>query len=539
MLGVAEVDCCSPAFAGKGHGGLFQQTTSVGADDTALRAVVADHGMPATRLSWDDWLFRPVDNSRLAAFRIVFGVLLAIDLMEAWDWRVEMLSQRVIHFPYDGFSWIQLLPPWGAVLLQAVLVLACVFIAAGYWFRAASIVFFLGYTYSFLIDRAYFNNHFYLIVLFGGWLAVSNAHHRWSVDAAKGSVPKENLVPRWQIVGPAIQMAIPYFFGGIAKINADWLRGEPASNQIRALAEHGFYSSVVTQPWAGLAFAWAGLVFDLSIVPFLLWRKTRVLAITALLFFHLTNSIMFSIGIFPWLGIATTLLFLPDSWVSGLVRRLPLQRTTAARTVICTPVSPMRMRWIKCGFAVWLVVQCTLPLRHFLIPSNVGWAREGFYFAWTMKLNIKDYFLGFHICNPASGSCLAIDHDEDLTLYQQIWVPREPKGIVEYAKLLKQRAQAEGIANPVIVCDALCSLNGRPYQYLIDPAKDPSELCTSWFGHSPWIVPLDQAAPIGRYKHGLEKEKEVMAIIHDTRLKKGIFPEKLRGRRLRDITPDE
>jgi len=152
---------------------------------------------------------------------------------------------------------------------------------------------------------------------------------------------------------------------------------------------------------------------------------------------------------------------------------------------------------VACCFTAWFVMQFVLPLRHYLIPGNVGWTREGFYFAWTMKRDIKRGFLGFHLCDAATGQCRAVDHDRDLTFVQRYWLPGEPQGIVHYAKFLRERGIGEGIRDPVVVCDAVSSLNGRPYQYMVNPALDPATLTVPVFGHATWIVPLDETARLG------------------------------------------
>lgn len=484
------------------------------------------------------WLAEPVDNTTLVLFRIGFGLLVAVELGRAWSERVEMLSVRPVRFPYAGWEWLPLLPPQAAVLVHAGLFLCCICIAAGLCYRVAAPLFALGYTYSFLLDRAYFNNHFYLICLLGGWLAVGSASRRWSVDALRRPDRVSITVPNWQLWGPAIQMAIPYVYGGIAKLNGDWLRGEPMRAQLWELSDYPLLGLLVVQPWAGIVFAWCGMLFDLFIVPAILWRKTRCAAVVAMLIFHLTNMQMFQIGIFPWLGIVSVLLFLPPQAVSKVIRqRLWLQSDgdRPGRTIdeVPSPCSPFVM-WCC---IVWLGWQCLLPLRHYCIPGNVGWTREGFYFAWTMKLDLKSCFLGFHVCNPQTGECVAIDHERDLTNYQRYFLPREPQGIVQYARCVRERAMSEGLLSPVIVCDSVCALNGRPYQYLIDPSKDPADLSVPTFGHASWIVPLDAAAPIGNYKIGESKEAAVMAVIHEMRLKRGIFPERLRNKKIIDVTP--
>ena len=74
---------------------------------------------------------------------------------------------------------------------------------------------------------------------------------------------------------------------------------------------------------------------------------------------------------------------------------------------------------------------------------------------------------------------------------------------------------------------------------MIDPSLDPSELTVPIYGHAPWIVPLNESAPIGNYKTGAAKEAAVMAVVEDVRLRRGIFPERLRGKRIVDVTPKE
>jgi vitamin K-dependent gamma-carboxylase len=61
------------------------------------------------------------------------------------------------------------------------------------------------------------------------------------------------------------------------------------------------------------------LLFDLLVVPFLLWRKTRLAAFLVAVGFHVINMQLFDIGVFPWFSIATTALFFPPDWPRRLV----------------------------------------------------------------------------------------------------------------------------------------------------------------------------------------------------------------------------
>ncbi|MEJ7873187.1 MAG: HTTM domain-containing protein, partial [Rubrobacteraceae bacterium] len=112
-------------------------------------------------------LFAPVDIASLVFFRIAFGVLM---LWEVWIQFSNGLIQRnyidpTYHFTYYGFGWVQ---PWsgnGMYLHFLALGVLAVCIALGLWYRVSVVLFFVGFTYVFLLDQALYLNHFYLICL--------------------------------------------------------------------------------------------------------------------------------------------------------------------------------------------------------------------------------------------------------------------------------------------------------------------------------------------------------------------------------------
>src|SRR5690606_24154274 len=66
---------------------------------------------------------------------------------------------------------------------------------------------------------------------------------------------------------------------------------------------------LLTEEWFQYLVAWGGIGFDLLIGPALLWKKTRKVAFVLSIFFHLFNSFIFQVGVFPYLGIAFALFF--------------------------------------------------------------------------------------------------------------------------------------------------------------------------------------------------------------------------------------
>ncbi|MBK8024894.1 MAG: HTTM domain-containing protein [Chloroflexi bacterium] len=75
------------------------------------------------------------------------------------------------------------------------------------------------------------------------------------------------------------------------------------------------------------------------------------------LVFHLTNSQLFHIGIFPWFAIAANLLFLPSGWPRRCYAS-PWGPACGVRNAAVTPSSPH-----PCGMGLYAAVQILLPLR--------------------------------------------------------------------------------------------------------------------------------------------------------------------------------
>ena len=71
-------------------------------------------------------------------------------------------------------------------------------------------------------------------------------------------------------------------------------------------------------PWI---FSYGGLALDLFAWPALAFRRTRAVALLLLFSFHLLNATLFNIGIFPWMMLAATTVFLEPDWPRRFVGR--------------------------------------------------------------------------------------------------------------------------------------------------------------------------------------------------------------------------
>ena len=112
-------------------------------------------------------LFTPVDASFLAYFRIAFG---AIMLWETWrfiryDWVGLYFSGNEFYFKYWPFDFVQPWPGDGMYFHLVLMALFAVFILFGLFYRVSAAAFFLMISYLFLLEKAHYINHLYLVCL--------------------------------------------------------------------------------------------------------------------------------------------------------------------------------------------------------------------------------------------------------------------------------------------------------------------------------------------------------------------------------------
>jgi hypothetical protein len=451
-----------------------------------------------------DRAFAPVDIASLAVFRAAFGAFLAWEVVRyfRYGWIGSYYVEPEFHFTYFGFGWVT---PWPGALMYAhfvVLGLAAVGVMLGLYYRLSAFVLFVTFTHVFLLDQAFYLNHFYLIALLAFLLLMLPADGALSLDARRRPGLKRDDAPAFALWLMRAQVGIPYFYGGLAKLNADWLRGEPIASWILERTDLPLVGPHLAHPLAGLAFAYGGLALDLAIVPLLLWRRTRAWAFALAVFFHVMNAFLFRIGIFPWLMIAATTIFFEPDWP----RRYGLlpARAGAARPE-ATRLSPARERAIVAGVAVYLLVQALLPLRHFLYPGDVSWTEEGHLFAWHMKLRDKEATVRFRVTDADTGETWTVRPREHLSRRQARKMAGHPEMILQFAHYLAERGRLEGRTLEVRALTS-ASLNGREEQLLVDPgtdlAREPRTLRPAR-----WIVPLEKPLVPGGGRYELEDEE--------------------------------
>lgn len=441
----------------------------------------------------------PVDGASLAVFRIAFG---AIALVEVWryvskGWVDRYWTDPEFHFTYTGFGWVRPLPEGGMFVLWGLIAVAALGIMLGAFYRVSCTVFALAFGYSFLIEAARYLNHFYLIALLAALLAIVPAHRVWSVDSWSRRQPPGSSVPAWALWLLRFQIGVVYVYGGIAKLEPDWLRGEPMTTWLSRSGDLPLVGPLLTMDGAGVAAAWAGMVFDLFIVAAVAWRRTRVIALVFAAAFHLINNELFNLGIFPYLAFAALLLFCDPAWPRTTWYRLGGREPTPMVPSAATEPRGWRRHLGPVGLvlaAVYVAAQLLVPFRHIPEPGRSNWTEAGHTFAWHMKLRIKEGTASFRVTDPASGRTTAVDPGDVLHPWQHDKMAIRPEMLRQFAHHLAGLWAEAGVPDVEVRVITNVSLNGRPAQPLVDPDVDLAAEPVS-LGAPDWVVPLRHPLP--------------------------------------------
>jgi hypothetical protein len=447
-------------------------------------------------------LFNPVDISFLVFFRILFGGIMLWEVYRyfTYGWIARYFVEPAVNFTYYGFSWVKPWPGRGMYIHFFVLGLAAACVIIGFLYRIAAPVFFLTFTYFFLLDQTRYMNHFYLVCLISFLMCFLPAERAFSVDALLRRKIRSDVVPAWTLWLLRAQVGIPYFYGGIAKLNSDWIHGgEPMRTWLRPLAELKGGSPIFASDAVVYGFVIGGLLLDLLVVPLLLWRRTRFLALAGAIVFNLINSVIFDIGIFPWLMLGALLIFFPPDLVRRFARAFmspgegfPESSQASVRNSYAS-LSTSQKR-IACLLAAYLALQILFPLRHYLYPGNVSWTEEGHNFSWHMKLRTKVGEALFNVTHPRSGQTWTIKPEDYLESHQVMKVITKPDLLVLFSHYLAEEKRREGYDGVEVRAHVMVSLNGREPQLLIDPNVDLAKEEVSLLP-TRWILPL--TTPLG------------------------------------------
>ena len=428
--------------------------------------------------------FQRIDNSPLIIFRIFFGILVALECFGAiaTGWVKRNLVEPKYTFPFIDFSWLEVFTGEGMYLYYFLMGILGISIALGFKYRLSIIGFTLLWTGSYLMQKTAYNNHYYLLILISFLMCFFPAHKDYSLDVRMGFIKRGNSMYgyiKWTIV---LQLFIVYTYASIAKLYGDWLDFGMIELLMKSKSDYPLVGALLQEAWVHKIIGTCGILFDLLVIPALLWKPTRKWAFFASIFFHLFNSIIFQIGIFPYLSLAFSVFFFEPETIRKLFfkRKVPFQ---AQKTIV-----PNYKKTFLIGFCAYFLLQLILPIRHYFIKDDVLWTEEGHRMSWRMMLRDRRGTGQFKVVRK-NGSEIFVDIQTLLTKGQQRKVLAYPDFTWQFAQYLKRDLKEESEEISVYLIDSKVSINGRQPAPFIDPTIDLANIPWSPLSHSDWILP--------------------------------------------------
>ena len=430
--------------------------------------------------------FKPIDNAPLIIFRIFFGLLLAIESFGAiaTGWVKRVFIDPQFTFSHIGLEWLQPLPGSGMYFYYFIMGLCGLLIMIGYKYRWSLAVFTLLWSGVYFMQKSSYNNHYYLLILISLMMWFLPANRYASLDAKNNTKLHSLSMPQWCSWVMIGQVFIMYFFAAMAKFYAGWFNGDfpkllflnTSFKTIEPLLNHHSFH---------LFIAYSGFLFDLLVIPFFIYRKTRTIAFFCALFFHIFNAVFLQIGIFPFFALS----FIVFCYPPDFIRKLFFKKKPALDSAEVSFTShPPQLIWF---FIPYFIIQLILPIRHWFIKHDVLWTEEGHRLSWRMMLRARHGYTQFRVIDKKTNVLILYDYRKLITKKQQLFVEANPDGIWQMAQKIKQEFEAKNQEVSIYV-DSRVAINGGPYHRFIDPNVDFTTAKWNYFGHDEWVLVPDE-----------------------------------------------
>ncbi|HEY1097538.1 MAG TPA: HTTM domain-containing protein [Myxococcota bacterium] len=443
-------------------------------------------------------LARPVDGAGLAVFRILFGVLLAVGNLRFLlsGWPQKLYGEPTFFFRFAGFRHVPPLDVDSATWAYGGFVVCGVLIALGVLYRPAIVCFTVLFAWVQLADVTNYLNHYWLVLLLAACLCVLPATSCLALDNLLFR-RRQRSVPRGAYLLLMFQVGVVYVFAAIAKIGPDWLLyGQPLGVWLPGRSELPVIGTLIAQPIVALLASWCGFLYDASIVPLLLWRRSRPFAYVLVVVFHTLTSLFFSIGMFPVIMAVATTVFFSPSWP----RRFFGRWLVAAPSSSTFSSSSSSSSWSKPAtllLVVWCAVHVALPLRCFVIGDDVLWDEVGMRFSWRVMVREKSGSLSYKVTlGPLHNHKVVVVNPHDRLTWRQVnEMIGQPDLILQLAHAIRDDLNENGYGPVEVRADSVVTLNGRRSVRFIDPDVDLASVEDCFFCRPGWILPPPTSPP--------------------------------------------
>jgi hypothetical protein len=443
-----------------------------------------------------NYINKYTEASTLAFFRLAFGLMMVLSIIRfiSYGWVEKLYIAPKFHFTFYGFEWVKPLGNY-TYLLFFICGLSAFFVALGYKYRIAIIVFFLSFTYIELLDKTTYLNHYYFISIISFLLIFLPANASFSIDALKNRNLVFQKIPSWNLDILKLMLGIVYFYAGLAKLNSDWLiEAMPLSIWLPGNANLPLIGSILEKTWAHYSFSWIGALYDLAIPFLLLYRRTRIFAFLLVVIFHILTRILFPIGMFPYIMIVSSLIFFDSSLHRAFFKKVSavfkfsMEYFENGKTKVQNYNGLYK---IKVAFLMaFMLFQLAFPFRYLLYPQELFWTEEGFRFSWRVMLMEKAGYANFIITDSKTKNSFQVNNSQFLTTFQEKQMAFQPDFILEYAHYLHDYYSKQGVTNPEVRVESYVALNGRLSQPYINSKINLIQEHES-FKHKTWILPFN------------------------------------------------
>lgn len=428
-------------------------------------------------------LFLQIDNAPLIIFRIFLGFLLACETFGAiaTGWVKSNLVDPKFTFSFIGLEWLQPLPGYGMYIYFCAMGFLGLLVMIGYKYRWTLGLYTVLWAGAYFMQKTSYNNHYYLLLLVCLIMMFLPANRYASIDAKQNPSIKKLTMPAWCSWVMILQIFIVYFFATLAKFYPGWLDGTFVRNLLDSSVTHEGLNKIMTHKAFYLFITYAGMAFDLFVVPLMLIKRTRTIAFIASLIFHIFNSITLQIGIFPFFALSFAVFFYPPNAIRKLFfKRKPVAENEGKPTDEGKTI-------LKYFFIPYLIVQILLPLRHYAIEGDVLLTEEGHRMSWRMMLRSRSGYSNFKIVDKKTGQVLAYNFSKEFTPKQIASMETKPDMIWQTAQHIKQHFKKQGI-DAAVYTDTRVSINGGPYEKLIENTTDLAAAKWDYFFHCSWVL---------------------------------------------------
>lgn len=429
-------------------------------------------------------LFKQIDNTGLVLFRAVFGLLITLEAFGAiaTGWVRRNLVEPPFTFNFIGFDFLQYLQGEYMYVHFVIMGVFGVFVMIGYKYRLSMIAYAILWSSVYFMQKSSYNNHYYLMMLLCWIMAFLPANRWFSVDTKIHPKIKSPSMPRWVSLVLILQVWIVYTFASVAKLYPGWLDATATSIFMAGKKDYWLIGAFLQLNWVHWCMAYVGIFFDLLIVPLMLWKRTRLFGFFLSVFFHLFNSIVFQIGIFPYMSMAFALFFFTPETLRNLF--LPKKTLYTKEEVKI----PHYKNLIVGVFSIYFIFQIGLPLRHWFFKDDVLWTEEGHRLSWRMMLRSKSGILTVYVEDKATGVKERYKYWKMLGRKQQGSVKTKPDIMWQMAQRIKEEEAKEG-RDVAVYLEAKVSVNNGPYFPFTNPEIDIAAEKWHPFKHSEWILP--------------------------------------------------